>query len=108
PPDPRATATDNDFIRGTHGRYLAEPPRRADVVGVFAGIRPLVKSGGPNTAALSRDHTIHIDPSGLLTIIGGKWTTYRHMAEDCVNQAATLARLEDRPCVTRSLRVHGF
>ena len=61
-----------------------------------------------NTASLSRDHTIHIDPSGLLTIAGGKWTTYRHMAEDCVDHAATLARLPEKPCVTRNLNVHGF
>jgi glycerol-3-phosphate dehydrogenase len=68
-----------------------------------------VRSGsGGNTAALSRDHTIHIDPSGLLTIAGGKWTTYRHMAEDCVDHAATLARLPEKPCVTRNLNVHGF
>ena len=61
-----------------------------------------------STAALSRDHTIHIDPSGLLTLAGGKWTTYRNMAEDAVNQAATLARLPDRDCATRTLNVHGF
>jgi glycerol-3-phosphate dehydrogenase len=68
-----------------------------------------VQSGsGGNTASLSRDHTIHIDPSGLLTIAGGKWTTYRHMAEDCVDHAATLAQLPEKPCVTRNLNVHGF
>ena len=64
-------------------RYLHKAPTRADVLSVFAGIRPLVRRGdGRITAALSRDHTIHIDPSGLLTITGGKWTTYRNMAED--------------------------
>jgi glycerol-3-phosphate dehydrogenase len=79
------------------------------VLSVFAGIRPLVRSGDSgNTAALSRDHTIRIENSGLVTICGGKWTTYRHMAEDCVNQAATLARLPEKPCVTRHLNVHGF
>ena len=84
-------------------------PTRADVLSVFAGIRPLVKSGdGTLTAALSRDHTIHIDASGLLTMTGGKWTTYRNMAEDCVNQAADFARLAERPCVTRTLNMHGF
>lgn len=67
-----------------------------------------MKSGdGANTASLSRDHTIHIDQSGLLTITGGKWTTYRNMAEDCVNQAATLAQLSEKPCVTRDLPIHG-
>src|SRR6185369_3262024 len=89
-------------------RYLAKPPTRADVLSAFAGIRPLVSAGGgKNTASLSRDHTIRVEPSGLLTITGGKWTTYRNMAEDCVNRAAELAKLEQRPCVTRTLRIHG-
>ncbi len=97
------------FILETAAQYLHKPPTRGDVLSVFVGIRPLVKSGDSKlTAALSRDHTIHIDPSGLLTTTGGKWTTYRHMAEDTVNQAADLARLPERPCVTKSLNVHGF
>jgi len=97
-----------DFILTTAGLYLHKKPTRADILSAFAGIRPLVKAGdGSNTAALSRDHTIHIDQSGLLTITGGKWTTYRNMAEDCVNQAATLAHLPEKPCVTRNLHVHG-
>ena len=97
------------FILDTAGRYLAKDPTRADIKSVFAGIRPLVRATeDKNTAALSRDHTIHISGSGLLTITGGKWTTYRHMAEDCVNHAATLARLEERPCITRQLKIHGF
>lgn len=98
-----------DFILETAGRYLHTAPSRADVRSVFVGIRPLVKSGDSRiTAALSRDHTIHIDASGLLTTAGGKWTTYRKMAEDTVNQAADLARLPERACVTRDLHVHGY
>jgi glycerol-3-phosphate dehydrogenase len=97
-----------DFVLSNAQRYLDRAPTRAHVLAVFTGIRPLVKSGaGGNTAALSRDHTIHIDPSGLLTITGGKWTTYRHMAEDCVDHAATLGRLPERACITKSLRIHG-
>ena len=97
------------FILDTAGRYLAKNPSRADIKSVFAGIRPLVRAtDDKNTATLSRDHTLHIANSGLLTITGGKWTTYRHMAEDCVNHAATLARLEERPCITRQLKIHGF
>ena len=108
PIEPRATDDEISFILETAGRYLERPPTRADVLSVFAGIRPLVRAGdGKNTASLSRDHTIHIDPSGLLTIAGGKWTTYRNMAEDCVNHAATLAELDERPCVTKNLAVHG-
>ena len=76
---------------------------------VFAGIRPLV--GGEQkdeTAAISRDHTVNISRAGLVTIAGGKWTTYRKMAEDTVDQAATLAGLDERPCVTTNLNIHGY
>ncbi len=98
-----------EFILTTAAEYLHKAPQRSDVLSAFAGIRPLVRSGDArNTASLSRDHTIHIDSSGLLTITGGKWTTYRHMAEDCVNQAGTLARLPEKPCVTAHLNIHGF
>jgi glycerol-3-phosphate dehydrogenase len=98
-----------NFILETASQYLAKSPTRDDVLSIFAGIRPLVKAEGAlSTAALSRDHVIHIDTSGLMTICGGKWTTYRHMAEDCVDQAVTLAQLPERPCVTRDLRIHGF
>ncbi len=106
--EPVAMEREIDFILSTAALYLHKKPARADILSAFAGIRPLVKSGdGGNTAALSRDHTIHIDQSGLLTIAGGKWTTYRNMAEDCVNQAATLAQLDEKPCVTRDLPIHG-
>jgi glycerol-3-phosphate dehydrogenase len=106
--EPRPTASEVDFILETAGGYLAKRPGRADLLSVFTGIRPLVKSGGnADTPALSRDHTITISKSGLLTIAGGKWTTYRKMAEDCVDHAVVLARLEERPCVTRSLAIHG-
>jgi glycerol-3-phosphate dehydrogenase len=107
--EPVAMEQEIQFILDTAAQYLAHAPQRSDVLSVFTGIRPLVRSGdSSNTSALSRDHTIHIDQSGLLTIAGGKWTTYRNMAEDCVNQAATLARLNDQPCITKTLHVHGF
>jgi glycerol-3-phosphate dehydrogenase len=67
-----------------------------------------VAKGVIRSAALARDHVIHIDRSGLVTICGGKWTTYRRMAEDCVDQAATLAQLPDKLCTTQSLHIHGF
>src|SRR5206468_6901607 len=98
-----------DFILETASQYLSRPPTRADILSTFAGIRPLVKaSDAVGTAALSRDHTIHVAKSGLLTIAGGKWTTYRRMAEDCVDHAATLAKLDERDCVTRDLKIHGW
>ena len=107
--EPVAMEQEIEFILTTAGQYLTKAPTRSDVLSVFAGIRPLVRATGvANTAALSRDHVVQIDPSGLVTICGGKWTTYRHMAEDCVDQAATLAQLPERPCVTHHLHIHGF
>lgn len=110
--EPVATEQEIDFVLATAGQYLTTTPARKDVLSVFAGVRPLVRAtdAAPNaasTASLSRDHVIQIDRSGLVTICGGKWTTYRHMAEDCVDQAATLAQLPDRPCVTHHLAIHG-
>ena len=107
--EPRPFETEIDFILENAQRYLSKPPTRQDVLSVYVGIRPLVRSGDAmSTATLSRDHTIHIDGSGLLTITGGKWTTYRNMAEDCVNQAAELAQLPERACATKHLNIHGF
>lgn len=108
-PEPRPLPEEIDFILDTANRYLARPAAPADIRSVFAGIRPLVRAeGAERTASLSRDHTILIDPdSGLLTVAGGKWTTYRRMAEDVVDQAAALGGLEPRECVTRRLPIHG-
>lgn len=107
--EPRPFEQEIQFILDTAALYLSRPPKRSDVLSVYVGIRPLVKAGGPaaKTSALSRDHTIHVDNSGLLTITGGKWTTYRHMAEDCVDHAITLGRLREEPCVTKTLKIHG-
>src|ERR1700683_4852156 len=100
-----------EFILETAREYLCRPPSREDVLSVYVGIRPLVSAPGGGegkTSALSRGHTIQIDNSGLLTVVGGKWTTYRHMAEDCVDHAITLGSLPDRPCVTADLKIHGY
>ena len=105
--EPRPLDEEIEFILETAARYLTRPPTRADVLAVYVGLRPLVKGEG-KTSALSRDHVIHVDTSGLLTITGGKWTTYRHMAEDCVDHAITLGKLRDEPCPTRNLRIHGY
>ena len=105
--EPVAQPQEIDFLLQTASQYLAKSPGREDILSIIAGIRPLIgSSGGSNTASLSRGHTIRIEESGMVTLCGGKWTTYRHMAEDCVNHAATLARLPDRPCVTADLRIH--
>jgi glycerol-3-phosphate dehydrogenase len=109
--EPTPTNEEIDFILETASSYLEHPPTRADVLSTFAGIRPLVAPGGHTpgaTAKISRNHHIDIDQAGLVTIAGGKWTTYRKMAEDCVDQAALLGHLEERPCVTKRLHIHGY
>lgn len=107
--EPCALEEEIAFILETAGTYLEKVPTRQDILSVFAGIRPLVKAGNENnTAALSRDHTLHISNSGMVTIAGGKWTTYRQMAEECIDHALALTDLEMRPCVTRQLNIHGF
>ncbi len=107
--EPHALEEEIAFVLETAARYLSRPPKREDILSIYVGIRPLVKvAGHSKTSSLSRDHTIHIDDSGLLTIVGGKWTTYRHMAEDCVNHAATLGGLKEVPCATFDLHLHGY
>ena len=107
PLEPQASDQEIDFILETAGRYLARRPTRVDILSTFAGIRPLVKAGDGNTAKLSRDFVIRDDSPGLVTITGGKWTTYRSMAEACVDRAASVAGLRRQRCVTRTLPIHG-
>jgi glycerol-3-phosphate dehydrogenase len=105
--EPRPLEEEIEFVLETASRFLVRPPTRKDVLAVFVGLRPLVKGEG-KTSALSRDHVIHVDASGLLTITGGKWTTYRHMAEDTVDHAITLGKLPDAECTTKKLHIHGY
>ena len=105
--EPRALPEEIDFILQQIGRYLVKPPQRSDIRSVYAGLRPLVKSKSKKTAELARDHLILVADSGLITITGGKWTTYRRMAEDTINTAITKAGLVNRPCVTPDLPIHG-
>lgn len=108
--EPKATEEEVHFILNTAGIYLQKAPTLSDVRSVFAGIRPLVSSTKKkgSTASVSRDHTLEISPSGLVSIAGGKWTTYRKMAEDVVDQAATLAGLPQVSCPTKNLPIHGW
>ncbi len=108
--EPRPFEHEIEFLLETANRYLSRPANPTDILSVFTGIRPLVRNGGSSsTASLSRDHTLLIDPdSGLITIAGGKWTTYRKMAQDTVDQAADLAGLPPQECTTRRLNIHGF
>jgi glycerol-3-phosphate dehydrogenase len=104
--EPRPQPEEIEFLLATANRYLARAVEPDDILSVFAGIRPLVSAQGASTASLSREHALLIDPvSGLLTIAGGKWTTYRRMAEDAVDIAQTLGSLQPRPSVTALLAI---
>jgi len=109
PLEPQPMKEELEFLISHAAKYLTKDPKPADVLSAFAGLRPLVSLGeGENTAAISRDHTIHIARSGLVTIAGGKWTTYRKMAEDTIDQATTVALLDERSSVSKTLSIHGY
>lgn len=104
--EPKPLDQEIDFIIEHFNKYNTVSIERKDVQSVFVGLRPLVKSGATkSTALLSRDHTIIVAPSGLVTITGGKWTTYRKMAEDAVNNAIFISKQPKRDSVTRSLKI---
>jgi glycerol-3-phosphate dehydrogenase len=106
--EPRPLREEIEFLLKHAARYLTKDPKPKDVLSAFAGLRPLVKHGKTrNTALVPRDHTIMVSEAGLVTITGGKWTTYRKMAEDTVDCAADVAGLEKRTCNTADLRLHG-
>lgn len=108
--EPRALKQEIDFILRNAARYLAHDPSAADVLSVFAGHRPLVRADGARSESksVSREHTVLVSDSGLVTIIGGKWTTYRKMAQDTVDDAIPIGGLPERACVTETLRLHGW
>jgi len=105
--EPVALNEEIDFILNQIGKYLTHTPNRKNIRSVFAGLRPLVKGNSKKTAELSRDHLITASDAGLITITGGKWTTYRRMAEDVINTAIKRASLDDKPCATPGLKIHG-
>ncbi len=107
--EPVAMRTEVDFILETAGRYLTRPPRRSDVLSVFAGLRPLAAPHDESTKTkeISRSHKLIREQSGLLTIIGGKWTTYRKMAEDTVDLALRYFPGKPRLCLTTAWPIHG-
>ncbi len=108
PLEPIALPEEIDFLLETVSDYLNERPQRSDVLSVFAGLRPLVsKEGSRHTSKLQRDHQVRVAETGLVSIVGGKWTTYRKMAQDCVDVAAKSVGLPRAGCATESLPVHG-
>lgn len=109
--EPRALDEEVNFILDQAGEYLDIKPTRADVLSVFAGLRPLAATNHDNTKKtkeISRNHKIYKSKSGLLTITGGKWTTYREMAEEAVNIGIQMGNLTPKECITKTLKVHGY
>jgi glycerol-3-phosphate dehydrogenase len=105
--EPVALDKEIDFILQTAEKYLVKPPRREDILSIFAGLRPLAANpdNPSSTKEVSRRHKITLSNSGLLTIIGGKWTTYRRMAEETINKAINTGFLDRRKCVTSNLKL---
>lgn len=98
-----------DFLLHHIQRYLFPAPQRRDILAAFSGLRPLMSiKKRSHTALISREHAILVSPSRLITIVGGKWTTYRKMAEDVVNQALRVGGFAPRECRTETLPLHGY
>lgn len=108
--EPQALEKEIEFILDTAGRYMTRNPQRSDVLSVFAGLRPLAapRKEGKNTKEISRSHKIFVSKNKLITITGGKWTTYRRMAEDTVDKAISLKLLDERKCATKNFKIHGY
>lgn len=109
PLDPRPLPEEIEFLLETISPYWTRKPQTSDIRAIFAGVRPLARAGddAKRTSKLARDHVIRVSKSGLVSIMGGKWTTYRRMAEDSVDRAAEVGGLLPTPCRTKTLPIHG-
>lgn len=107
--EPTARVDEIEFVLRNAARYMEHDPKPSDILSVFAGQRPLVRMGGiQETKKISREHVVETSRSGLVSIMGGKWTTYRKMAEDTMDDATQVGGLPVRKCVTEELRLHGW
>ncbi len=110
--EPRALEEEIEFILSTAKKYLTREPQRKDILSIFAGLRPLAAPTGgdkaTSTKEISRSHHLRVSLSGLVTITGGKWTTYRKMAQDTVDKAAMVGGLERQACRTENMPIHGW
>ncbi len=107
--EPKPLAEEIEFILKTAGNYLLKKPTHADILSAFAGLRPLAAPGKNtgSTKEISRSHKLIVSDSGLITITGGKWTTYRRMAQDTINRAIALGQLQPAKCITEKVTIHG-
>ncbi len=106
--EPQAMSNERQFLMTHIERYLVRRPEPHEILSVWSGQRPLVRQhGAVKTAAISRDHTVLVSDAKLITIVGGKWTTYRKMGEDVINHATQTAGLSQVASPTAELRLHG-
>ncbi|QDA62635.1 glycerol-3-phosphate dehydrogenase/oxidase [Hymenobacter jejuensis] len=107
--EPKALEQEIEFVLRTAGRYLVRAPKRSDVLSMYAGLRPLAASqnGSQKTKEISRSHKIMVSETGLITITGGKWTTYRRMGQDTIDNAIALGKLPAALSQTAHLPIHG-
>ncbi|MBC3846009.1 glycerol-3-phosphate dehydrogenase/oxidase [Winogradskyella echinorum] len=107
--EPKPLDKEVDFVLETANRYLNKKASKDDVLSIFAGLRPLAapKDKSEKTKEISRSHKIIVSDSELITITGGKWTTYRRMAQDTVNKIIELKKLPKAECKTQNLLIHG-
>lgn len=107
PAEPRALAQEKQFLMDHIARYFDRRPKPEEILSMWSGLRPLVRKNGAKTSQLSRDHTILVSPSGLITIVGGKWTTYRRMGQDTIDRACRVGELPKRSSHTLEMKLHG-
>ena len=106
--EPRSTVQERQFLSEHIRKYMGRIVEKNDVLSIWSGLRPLAASGNASTSKISRDHRIVISPTGLITVTGGKWTTYRRMGEDTIDHAAKTAQLAAAPSKTLALHLHGW
>jgi len=108
--DPIAHEDEIQFILDNAGMYMSKKPTKADILSVFAGLRPLAanESVSESTKEVSRHHKVLVSPSGLISVLGGKWTTYRKMGEDAIDNALVVGALPPRKCQTENMPINGY
>ena len=106
--EPRSMQSERNFLFEHIDRYFGRRPKTEEILSVWSGLRPLVRKGNGKTSKLSRDHTILVSKSGVVTVTGGKWTTYRRMGQDAIDHAAEVAGLPKVASRTLDLKLHGW
>lgn len=108
--EPVALEEEIKFILSTAGKYMTKTPKRSDVLSIFAGLRPLAapKAGSSKTKEISRSHKIVVSDSHLFTMVGGKWTTFRRMAQDMVEKVEKVKRWKQTESKTKKFKIHGY